>query len=114
MSNDSQFIEEVLDIVSRVTDARARRMFGGHGIFSDDRMFALVAGNELFLKADADSEHWFVAAGMEKFEYTKPSGEVFRMSYFRAPESIFEDEDDTRLWVRRALDAALRARKKRR
>jgi len=34
------------------------------------------------------------------------------MSYFQAPESFFEDIDDTILWSNRAIEAALRVPRK--
>jgi len=48
-------------------------MFGGQGVFSDDLMFALEAGGELFLKADTETAGAFAAAGSRQFVYTKLS-----------------------------------------
>ncbi len=109
MSNGNEFVDETIDRLQLIGPARARRMFGGHGIFLDGRMFALIADNELYLKADADSQHWFEAEGLPRFSYRKADGKEFSMSYYLAPESFFEDNDDTRLWAQRAFDAALRA-----
>lgn len=37
-------------------EIRSRRMFGGHGIYRDDLMFAIVADDVLYLKAEDKSE----------------------------------------------------------
>ena len=38
-----KFVTEVLTILVPLGDVRSTRMFGGHGLFLDDRMFALVS-----------------------------------------------------------------------
>ena len=48
---------------------------------------------------------------MGRFSYFKKEKECF-LSYFLAPESFFEDQDDALVWVTLAYDAALRAAKK--
>ena len=109
MANDSPFVEEVMHRFSQVTSASVRKMFGGHGIFHNGLMFALIADNELYLKADADTKPWFIEAGLSPFSYQKADGKVFNMSYYQCSEFFFEDEDETRLWTQRAIHAANRA-----
>ena len=112
MPNDDSFFAEVIDRFSLVDSVTSRKMFGGHGIFHNGLMIALIADNELYLKGDKQSEHWFKEANLPAFSYQKADGKVFSMSYYLASESFFEEEDDTRLWTSRAIDAALRAPRK--
>ena len=112
MSTDSSFVDEVVDRLQLTGPASARRMFGGYGIFQNDLMFALIADNELYLKADKLSSHFFTDNDLPAFTYSKANGKEYKMSYFQAPESFFEDNDETVLWANRALDAALRAPRK--
>ena len=74
-------------------------------------MFGLVADDVLYLKADAELEEKFIARGLEPFEYVK-NGKPMKMSYYMAPEEIYEDEESARDWARLCYDAALRSRKK--
>ena len=71
-------------------------------------MFALVADDALYLKADALSRGEFDRRGLPPFEFMK-QGIPTQMSYFAAPESIFDDPDDAAIWADRAYEAAARA-----
>ena len=112
MINDGSFVTETVDLLQVIGTVRARRMFGGHGIFLDDLMFALIADNELYLKADQHSAHFFAQLELPAFSYQKSQGKTLRLSYYLAPDTFFEDSDDTRLWATRAFEAALRAPRK--
>jgi len=46
--------------------ANARPMFGGWGLFDDDRMFALLAGGTLYLKADDGNRADFEERGLAR------------------------------------------------
>ncbi len=74
-------------------------------------MFGLVADDTLYLKADTDSAAHFEAKGLDRFGYEK-HGKMIRLSFYLAPEEIFDDADVALLWGRRACDAALRARRR--
>lgn len=109
MATENPFVEEVLDRFRTTTSATSRKMFGGYGIFYDGKMFALIADNELYLKADPQSISYFEALNLPPFSYQKKQGKTFKMSYYQAPESFFEEPEETREWTNRALDAARRA-----
>lgn len=104
----SDYIEFVCEVLEPFGDVRARRMFGGHGLYHRDLMFALVADEALYLKADDESAHWFHARGLEAFEYMK-QGKATRMSYYAAPEDLFDNPEAAVLWASRAYEAAVRA-----
>jgi DNA transformation protein len=105
MSNFSDSLHEVFAPFGRITP---RRMFGGHGIFHEGRMFALELGERLYLKSDAQSEAAFEAKRLAPFEYQR-DGRTMRMSYREAPPEMFEDRDEALHWARLAWDAALRS-----
>jgi DNA transformation protein len=86
-------------------------MFGGYGIYLDDVMFALVADDTLYLKADEVSSVQFEDKHLPPFEYNK-QGKFVKMSYYLAPEDIYEDPDTALEWGRLAVDAALRNKSK--
>ena len=89
----------------------ARRMFGGHGVFLDGLMFALLAGDRLYLKTDEQSRAQFVAAGAQPFTYTTRRKGVRKrvtLSYWSAPEAVLESPAAALRWGRLALEAAQR------
>ena len=104
----NEFVTHLLDLMEPLGPVSARRMFGGYGIYLERMMFALVAGDSLYLKVDDDSRGEFEAAGLEPFRYTK-KGKSYQMSYHAAPEDALEDAELLRDWARKAVDAAMRA-----
>jgi DNA transformation protein len=87
----------------------ARRMFGGTGFFVDGRMLALIAGEVLYLKADAQARPAFEAAGSRPFRYGTKDGPRTITSYWSAPDEAMESPAQMRPWALLALDSALRA-----
>ena len=106
----SEFVTYLNDVFERFGPIRARRMFGGYGVYHQDLMFALVANDVLYLKADEKSFNFFESLGMNRFEYIK-NGKTMSMSYYTAPDEIFDDPDLAKIWALRAYDAALRSKK---
>ena len=92
-----------------------RRMFSGFGVFSDGTMFALVARGILYLKADAQTVAVFEAEGQGPFTYVVKrvkGGKRSIMSYWRAPDRLYDDPDELAAWARDALAAAHRSARK--
>ena len=83
-------------------------MFGVHGLRVDGLFIALVAFEQLYLKADAQSREQFAAAGCEPFVYAG-KGKAVTMSYWTVPAQAMDSPEQMRPWARLALDAALRA-----
>ncbi|WP_422085727.1 TfoX/Sxy family protein [Variovorax sp.] len=104
----SEFVESLHEVFERLGRIRTRRMFGGHGIWHEDRMIALVANDTLYLKADAESAPHFDALDLPPFTYER-QGQSMPMSYRLAPADLFEDRHEAALWGRRAYEAALRS-----
>ena len=106
----SEFVDNLHEVFAPFGTIQTRRMFGGHGIYHDGLMFGLVADEVLYLKADRDSSAAFVELGLPAFEYEK-QGRKIKMSYYLAPEAVFDDPDAATEWAVRAFEAALRGRK---
>jgi DNA transformation protein len=107
-----EFIEYCIELLGSAGRPRARRMFGGHGLYLDDLFVALVTGERLYLKADAQTRPLFEAAGCAPFVYRRDdtAGQAVSMSYFSAPHEAMESPPLMQPWARLALAAALRAR----
>jgi DNA transformation protein len=79
-------------------------MFGGLGIYGEDRFFAIVHDDALYLRVGAGNRADFERAGMSPFRpYTD---RAVTMPYYELPAEILEDEAALRLWVGRSLQAA--------
>lgn len=105
----SEFVAHLAEVFAGFGRITSRRMFGGHGIYHDGLMFGLVADEQLYLKADAVSRQQFTDLGLTPFTYLR-QGKAAQLSYYLAPEEIFDDPDAARHWARLAFEAALRGR----
>ena len=56
----SDYVEYLKEVFSEFGVIQLRRMFGGYGIFYKRLMFALVADDTLYLKADATISPYFI------------------------------------------------------
>ncbi len=88
---------------------RARAMFGGHGIYLDDVMFALTADDRLWMKVDDENREAFLTAGGEAFTYRRDAAaKPVTMSYVSVPDDIWDDPAEMIGWAEQALAAARR------
>jgi DNA transformation protein and related proteins len=108
LAETSDFVANVLDLLASWGGVSARRMFGGYGLYRQGLMFALVADDVLYLKADDGNRAAFEEAGTKPFTYDGKSKPV-TMSYWEAPPDLFDEPEAMRAWARRAFEAALRA-----
>jgi TfoX/Sxy family transcriptional regulator of competence genes len=50
MASDRDFVDFVVDQIENAGEITAKSMFGEYGIFSGDKIFALICDNKLFIK----------------------------------------------------------------
>ncbi|MDO1558628.1 TfoX/Sxy family protein [Brevundimonas sp. 2R-24] len=112
MAVSEDFLTSVQELLAFVPELRARRMFGGASLYSGDVIFALLVDDVLYLKSDEKNAPEFEAAGLEPFIFVNKAGDEAPMPYRRAPDSVWDDEEEARRWAALGLDAALRARAK--
>lgn len=101
-----------LEQLSRVLPAvRARGMFGGVGVYSEDLFFALMDNDTLYFKVDDATRPDFVAIGMGPFRPFGEGGEV--MQYYEVSAELLEEPERLRVWAEKAVAVARRARVRR-
>lgn len=110
MPHSREFVEFVLEQMTLFGHARARAMFGGYGIYRDERIFAIIVDDRLYFKTDAATRGEFEAKGLGPFTYVM-RGKPVTMPYFEAPPEVFEEPDTMRHWAQMAYAAAGRTRK---
>jgi DNA transformation protein len=84
-------------------------MFGGAGIYHNGLMFALIADDVLYLKADETTRQDFELEGLSPFSYRVKGGKNTVMSYWRAPERCLDDPSEMTSWAKKAFSAAAKA-----
>ena len=106
----SEFVDYLHEVFAVFGTIHARRMFGGYGLYHEGVMFALVADDTLYLKANAQTAGYFKKLDLPPFEYRK-GDQTVKMSYYLAPDSMMDDPEEAVIWARRAYDAALASAK---
>ncbi len=110
MAPSASYLDYIKDLFSPFGDITVRRMFGGAGVYCDGAIFAIIGDDDLWFKADDASRAEFETAGLTPFE-VEMNGKTGTMSYYNAPEEVFDDNDALRRWTRLAIGAAARATK---
>ena len=86
-------------------DVRARRMFEGMAIYSGEKMFAYLVGEDIGLKLSPNdlSE----ALGLDGAELLRanPASEPMK-EYVRMPRQVLDNYDSFVTWVRKSADYA--------
>jgi DNA transformation protein len=104
------FASYCAELLSGLGSVRVRRMFGGHGIYLDDLFIAIVVGETLYLKTDAETAPRFEAAGCAPFTYTAKGDKRVSLSYRAVPAEAMDSPALMRPWAALAMEAAWRAR----
>ena len=96
--------DAIRDLFEPLGSVDIRRMFGGHGIYLNGRIFALEIGGEIYIKAGESIADRFRAAGSRPFSYAR-NGKIATMGYWTLPESALDDPEEAARWARISLGA---------
>ena len=112
VSSDSfaEFLRELLAPLGRVT---LRRMFGKTGVFCDGLMLGMVTNNTLYFRVDELNRAAFQEAESSPPLSYEKKGVTIDLSFWRAPERLFDEHDELLTWAQAALAAAGRVATKR-
>lgn len=108
MAYDRGLIDWVAEAMGPVGPVTHRPMMGGATLYCDGVVFAIVAGDALWFKADGVSDGAWDAAGCARFTYEMGEGRTGSMNYRRAPDEVYDDADEMRRWAALALEAGAR------
>ena len=86
-----------------------RRMFGKTGVFCNGLMLGMVTDDTLYFRVDDGNRAAFEEAGSEPPLNYKKRGRTIDLSFWRAPDRLFDEPEEFAVWARAALGAARRA-----
>ena len=109
MAVQADFATYCAELLSAIGEVRAKRMFGGWGLYADGVFVAIIVGETLYLKADEQTRPRFLDAGSKPFEYTARGKQRTSSGYWSVPPEAMDSPALMAPWARRALEAALRA-----
>ena len=88
-----QLLVEKLVQIEGIT---TKKMFGGHGIFHENKMFGLIDSKGIvFFKANESSAGDYLDAGSHKHS---------KMPYYSVPNNIFNDFDKLDAWAKKSIE----------
>jgi DNA transformation protein and related proteins len=106
----AEFLREQLAPLGRL---KIRRMFGKSGVFCDGLMFAMVTEDLLYFRVDDGNRATFAEAQSFPPLSYESRGRSIDLSFWRAPDRLFDEPDELIAWAREALAAAGRVAAKR-
>ncbi|RLA24702.1 MAG: transcriptional regulator [Gammaproteobacteria bacterium] len=101
-----EFTRYLIDRLQPMGPVIAKKMFGCYGLFIEGLMFALVADDVLYLKADKKSAAVFQANNLPPFSYSK-KGKTICLNYFQSPDELLENDSELIDWANQAFSCAL-------
>lgn len=102
MAVSDEFVDYVVDQLSKWAEVSARKMFGGAGLYREGRMFGVIADDVAYLKVDDSNRDDFVKAGSSPFQPYPEKIKSMVMSYFEIPADVLEDPDELARWAERS------------
>jgi DNA transformation protein len=85
-----RFEQGILRGLAALGEVTSRPLFGGHGLYWGQTIFAIVFGDKLYLKVDEKSKGDYLARGMGPFQ---PNERQTIKSYYEVPPEVLADPD---------------------
>lgn len=114
MATDPDFIEHVRDLFADLAPLRTGRLFGGTAIYADDAMFAVIFGDAIYMKSDADLTPRYIDAGSEPFIYDTKTGPRTIKGLMSLPDAALDDPEEAMQWAHLSMIPALKAAEEKR
>jgi DNA transformation protein and related proteins len=108
MPSSNEFVELVMEQMSSIDRVRAKRMFGGVGIYQGDLFFGIIDDDQLYFKADEKTVGEFTSRGLTLFSITMRD-KTMTMQYYQAPAEVFDRVEAMVEWANKGIAAAKRA-----
>ena len=100
------YLKYILDLLSHCDSITSRAMFGGYGIYKNGVIFGIIAHDELYFKVDQSNIELYKKHQSEAFTF-KTKGRVSKMSYWKVPLLVMEDEVQLKNWVDQSYNISL-------
>jgi DNA transformation protein len=104
------YVDYILDVLSSLGNIKARKMFGGYGIYKNATFFALIIDDVLYFKVGDANLPAYKAKKSKPFSYTSKNGKSVAMSYWELPSDILEDHQELARWVEKSVAVAQAAK----
>jgi DNA transformation protein len=103
MAVTPSYREYVADQLAALRSLVVKRMFGGVGLYFENRMFGVIDDDVLYLRVDDETRPEFVKRGMPAL---RPVRNKVSENYFALPDEVLADSEELMSWAKRAIRAA--------
>jgi len=110
MAVSEDYLQYVLEQLAGLGRVTPRRMFGGVGLYHEERFFGLIAGDTLYFKVNDSNRGDYESRGMSRFR-PFPDKPYWSMTYYEVPADTLEDADECVMWARKSVAIAAVATK---
>lgn len=110
--NHTSFVYYVLDMLAPLGNVKAKKMFGGYGIYNNAIFFALIADDVLYFKVAENNYSMYESYGSKPFSYERENKTVALKSYWQVPVDILENQEKCVAWARLAVKVASQGKKR--
>ena len=108
MVASTEYANYLCDQLAPLGHITTRRMFGKTGVFCEGVMFGMLTENVLYLRVDSQNRTIFrEAEAFPSLNYVK-QGCTIDLSFWRAPDRLFDEHEELIAWAQAALAAAHR------
>lgn len=113
INDDSFKVYVESELLRDVEGISIRRMFDGYGVYVRGICIGLINKGTLYFKVDDGNKEEYEAQGSKPFIYQGHTGKTVALSFWEVPASVMDNPSEIVEWVRKAYDAAVRSKKKR-
>ena len=101
----NDYLDEILIKLDFVTELHYKKMFGGVGIYSGEKIFAIISSKKVFhLKVNDETRPIYEAEGMLSLSSEKKAGKG--MPYFTISDEVYNDKVKFRNSVLQSIEIA--------
>ncbi len=104
MAVSTEYLEYVLEQLAGLGGVRTIRMFGGIGLYQDERFFGIITSDTLYFKVNDANRADYEARGMSPFR--PRNTRRTSMGYYEVPADTLEDSEECVAWARKSVAAA--------
>jgi TfoX/Sxy family transcriptional regulator of competence genes len=96
MASQQQFVDYIIEQIDIPEQITFKKMFGEYGLYMDDKMFALVCDNQLFIKPTSSGRDYI--------------GEVVEAAPYEGAKPCFliEDKMEDRAWLKKLVEITVK------
>lgn len=106
MAVSASYRKYVADQLAALRGVVIKRMFGGASLYFEERMFALIDDDTVYLRVDDTTRPEFVKRNMAPFRPVKRDPKKVSENYYQLPAEVLEDSETLVVWAKRAIRAA--------